>query len=93
MSEHEEKVMEEEVEKIHVDETENEVHEEESWTEEFVVAGEELVGFVKKLVKETTVRRLVIKNEARHIHLEIPLVLGVAGIALLPVYAAVGLVA
>ncbi|MBE2198779.1 MAG: DUF4342 domain-containing protein [Anaerolinea sp.] len=86
--------MEEEVGKIHVDETENEAHkEEESWTEEFVVAGEELVNFVKKLVKETTVRRLVIKNEARHIHLEIPLVLGVAGIALLPVYAALGLVA
>lgn len=86
MTEHEEK--------IHVDETEESTtSQEESWTEEFVVAGEELLGFVKKLIKETTVRRLVIKNESRRIHLEIPLVLGVAGIALLPIYSAVALVA
>ena len=66
---------------------------ENTWTEEVVVAGEELLGFVKNLVKETAVRRLVIKNEKRHIHLEIPLVLGVAGIAMLPVFTAVALIA
>ena len=64
-----------------------------SWTEEFVVAGEELVGMVKKLVREATVRRLVIKNEKMNLHLEVPLVMGVAGIALLPVYSAVALIA
>ncbi len=64
-----------------------------TWTDEVVVAGEDLLGFVKKLVKETAVRRLVIKNEKRRIHLEIPLALGVAGIALLPYLAAVALIA
>ena len=64
-----------------------------SWTEEFVVAGEELVGMVKKLVREAAVRRLVIRNEKMNLNLEVPLVLGVAGIALLPVYSAVALIA
>jgi len=64
-----------------------------NWTEEFTVAGEELVAKVKQLVHETSVRRIVIKNEAKRIHFEIPLALGVVGIALLPVYSAVALIA
>ncbi len=64
-----------------------------SWTEEFVVAGEELVDVVKKLVREATVRRLVVKNEKMNLNLEVPLVMGVAGIAMLPVYSAVALIA
>ncbi|MCA9972504.1 MAG: DUF4342 domain-containing protein, partial [Anaerolineales bacterium] len=88
MSEHEEKMHESlNGESVHIEEE----HDGASWTEEVVVAGEELVDAVRRLVNETTVRRLVIKNEARRIHLEIPLLLGVAGIALLPVYAALGL--
>ena len=38
-------------------------------------------------------RRIIIKNEARRIHFEIPLALGLAGIALLPVYSALALIA
>lgn len=64
-----------------------------SWTEEFTVAGEDLVAKVKQLVHETSVRRIVIKNEARRIHFEIPMALGLVGIALLPVYSAVALIA
>lgn len=64
-----------------------------SWTEEFVVAGGELVDMVKRLVHETNVRRIVVKNEARNIHLELPLLLGVAGIAMLPAYTALALIA
>ena len=64
-----------------------------NWSEEFVVAGEELVESVKKLVHETSVRRIVIKNEEKRIHFEVPLLVGVAGIALLPAYAALGLIA
>lgn len=63
------------------------------WTEEFTVAGEDLMAKVKQLVHETSVRRIVIKNEAKRIHFEIPLTIGVVGIALLPVYAAVALIA
>jgi hypothetical protein len=79
-------------EKIHVEEESTE-DENKSWTEEFKVAGSELVGMVKKLVHETAVRRIVIKSEAKNIHFEIPLAIGVAGIALLPVYAAIALIA
>ena len=79
--------------RIHVEEETTHQSDQAGWTEEFVVAGEELVGMVKKLVHETNIRRVVVKNEARRIHLEIPLILGVAGIALLPVYSALALIA
>lgn len=64
-----------------------------NWSQEFTVAGEELVGFVKNLVRETNVRRIIIKNEAKRVHFEVPMVLGVVGIALLPAYAALALIA
>lgn len=64
-----------------------------AWSEEFIVAGEDLVATVKKLVREVTVRRLVVKNEKMRLHLEIPLALGVVGIAWLPVYSAIALIA
>jgi hypothetical protein len=79
--------------RIHVDEETAHQSDQADWTEEFVVAGEELVEMVKKLVHETNIRRVVVKNEARRIHLEIPLILGVAGIALLPLYSALALIA
>ena len=62
------------------------------WQEEVRVAGEELVQTVKKLMHEAGVRRLIIKNSEGQTLFEIPLVFGVAGIALLPTLAAVGLV-
>lgn len=64
-----------------------------SWTEEFTVAGEDLVAKVKQLVHETSVRRIVIQNEAKRINFEFPLALGVVGIALLPVWSAIALIA
>ncbi|MCI0579363.1 MAG: DUF4342 domain-containing protein [Chloroflexi bacterium] len=64
-----------------------------AWTEEIKVAGEELVETVKKLLHEAGVRRIVIKNKNDRTLIEIPLVLGLAGIALLPVYSALGLIA
>ncbi|MCB9432825.1 MAG: DUF4342 domain-containing protein [Ardenticatenaceae bacterium] len=64
-----------------------------NWTEELKVAGEELLGTIKQLYNETTVRRIVIINEAKGIHFEVPMVLGVVGIALLPVYSAIALIA
>lgn len=65
----------------------------EAWTEEFVVAGEELVETVKELIHEANVRRIVVKNKEKRILFEIPLVLGVAGIAWLPIYSALALIA
>ena len=64
-----------------------------NWTEEFTVAGEDLVAKVKQLVHETSVRRIVIQNESKRINFEFPLALGVVGIALLPAWSAIALIA
>lgn len=75
------------------EETTEQSGEERRWTEEFSVVADELIETVKKLFHETNVRRVIIKNESRRIHFEIPLMLGIAGIALLPVYASLALIA
>lgn len=67
--------------------------EQKDWGEEFVVAGEELVSTIKNLVREAAIRRIVVKNEKYNVHLEVPLVLGVAGLALVPFYAGLALIA
>jgi len=57
--------------------------------EELQVVGEQLVGKVKELVREGNVRRIIIKQDG-HTILEIPLVVGVAGVLIAPVWAAIG---
>ncbi len=57
--------------------------------EELQVVGEQLLTKVKELVHEGNVRRISIKQEGRTI-LEIPLTIGVAGVLVAPVVAAVG---
>ena len=63
------------------------------WVEEMKVTGDELLETVKGLVKEAGVRRIVILNKNKKVLIEIPLVVGLAGIALLPVYSAIALFA
>ncbi len=58
--------------------------------EEFHITGDELLAKAKALVHEGNIRRLIIRNEAGHTLIEIPLTFGVVGAALLPVWAAVG---
>ena len=62
-------------------------------TEEYKVDGDYLIQKVKELVKEGNIRRIAIKNEEGERLIEIPLTIGVVGIALLPVWAALGAVA
>jgi hypothetical protein len=62
-------------------------------TEEFKVKGEELLEAVKRLAGEAGVRRMVIMSKSGKVLLEIPVVLGLAGVLLLPTYAAIALVA
>ncbi len=62
-------------------------------TEELVVKGEELVESVKKLIKEAGVRRIVIQYKDGRKLIEIPLVVGVLGIAVLPAWSAIALIA
>ena len=65
----------------------------EEMREEFKVKGEEVVSKVKELIKEGNARRIIIKNERGKVLLEVPLTIGVVGVALAPVVAAVGALA
>jgi hypothetical protein len=63
------------------------------WTEEMKVAGSELLETFKRLAREVGVRRLTIRDREKKVLLEVPLAMGLAGIAVLPMYAAVALIA
>jgi len=66
------------------DDQENEETEEKDWSEDFKVASDELVETVKKLFHEAGVRRIVVKTKEDRVLLELPVVLGIAGIIILP---------
>ena len=65
----------------------------ENFKEEFKVRSEEIIEKVKELIHEGNVRRLIIKDEEGKVYLEIPVTIGVIGVFLAPVIAAVGAVA
>ena len=64
--------------------------EEEVQTEEHQVKGESLISKIKELIHEGNITRIIIKNDEGRTLVEIPLTLGMVGIALAPVLAAVG---
>ena len=64
--------------------------EEEVQSEEHEVKGEGLIAKIKELIHEGNVTRIIIKNDEGRTLIEIPLTIGVVGIALAPVWAAVG---
>jgi hypothetical protein len=61
--------------------------------EEFKVNGEQLLAEVKRLIAEGNVRRIIIKGKDDKTLIEVPLTIGVVGIALMPALAAIGAVA
>jgi Flp pilus assembly pilin Flp len=61
--------------------------------EEFRVAGEDLVEKIKELLHEGNIRRVIVKDENGTTLIEVPLTLGVVGVVLLPVWAALGAIA
>jgi len=61
--------------------------------EEIQVSGEALLGKIKEILHEGNVRRIIIKNEKGTSLLEVPLTLGVVGLILAPVWAALGALA
>ncbi|MCH8935372.1 MAG: DUF4342 domain-containing protein [Gemmatimonadetes bacterium] len=67
--------------------------EEEVKTEEHKIKGEGLISKIKELVHQGNIRRIIIKNDEGRTLIEIPLTLGVVGIALAPVWAALGAIA
>lgn len=62
-------------------------------TEEFRVSGEGLLAKIKELIREGNIRRIIIKNEEGKTLIELPVTIGVVGIALAPMLAAVGAIA
>jgi len=60
--------------------------------EEIRVSGENVIKKLKELVKEGNIRRIIIKNEKDKTLIEFPLTIGAVGAALLPVWAAIGVV-
>ena len=61
--------------------------------EEYKVDGDAVVAKIKDLIHQGNIRRNVIKNEQDQTLIEIPLTLGVVGVVLLPVWAAIGAIA
>jgi hypothetical protein len=61
--------------------------------EEFRVDGDALVSKIKEIIHQGNVRRIIIKNESGETLIEVPLTLGVVGVVLLPVWAAIGAIA
>lgn len=62
-------------------------------TETIEVEGDNLLTKVKEIVHEGNVRRITISNEEGEKLVEIPLTVGVVGVLLLPVWAAIGAIA
>lgn len=61
--------------------------------DEFKVKGEELLAKVKEVIHEGNIRKIIIKNDSGKTYLEIPVTIGVVGLVLAPVWAAVGALA
>lgn len=62
-------------------------------TEEFKVSGDDVVAFVKKVIKEGNARKIIIKNEEGNTVIEFPVTIGAVGALILPTLAAVGAIA
>ena len=62
-------------------------------TETYEVEGDDLVAKIKELVREGNIRRIIIKGEDGKRLIEIPLTVGVVGAVLLPVWAAIAVIA
>ena len=64
----------------------------ETSTERFCLTGEEVMAQIQRLVHEGSVRRVIVKHPDGHTIVEFPLLVGVVGTALVPVWAALGAV-
>jgi len=62
-------------------------------TEEFTVSADNLIERVKELLHEGNVTRVIVKDDAGKVLLEIPATVGVIGAVLLPWLAALGVIA
>jgi len=61
--------------------------------DEFSVTGDAVVAKIKEILHEGNIRRITLKDDSGKTLIEIPLTLGVVGVLLLPVWAAIGAIA
>lgn len=61
--------------------------------EELKIKGDDLLAKIKQLIAEGNIRRIIIKDKENKTLIELPLTIGVVGIALAPILAAVGAIA
>jgi hypothetical protein len=61
--------------------------------EQFKLDGGQVLDKIKELIHQGNIRRITIKNEEGKTLMEIPLTWGLVGVALLPIFAAVGALA
>jgi hypothetical protein len=61
--------------------------------EQYKVGGDRVISKIKELIHEGNVRRIIIKNDEDRTLIEIPMTVGVVGVVLAPVWAAIGAVA
>ncbi|MCL2342311.1 MAG: DUF4342 domain-containing protein [Firmicutes bacterium] len=62
-------------------------------TEEIPVEGEHLLAKIKEIIKEGNARKITIKNKEGKEIISFPATVGVVGVVLAPVFAAVGAIA
>ena len=67
--------------------------EEKVHTEEFRVDGEKLIGKIKEIFHEGSIRRVIIKDKEGKTVMEIPVTFGVVGVLIAPQLAAIGAIA
>jgi len=63
---------------------------ERSYTEYVRVAGDQILAVVKSAIHEGNVRRVIIRNEKDQILIELPVTVGVVGVLVAPIAAAIG---
>jgi repressor of nif and glnA expression len=65
----------------------------ESKEKEFKVSGSDLLDKIRELFHQGNIRHIIIRNESGKTLIELPLTIGVLGVALIPAYAAVAAIA
>jgi hypothetical protein len=64
-----------------------------TFTEEIQITGDKLIASIKDLLHEGNVRHIVVKNAEGHTLIEFPVTVGVVGLLIAPMLAAVAAIA
>ena len=62
-------------------------------TEEFTINGEDLIAKIKEIIKQGNAKKITVKDKEGNEIISFPVTVGVAGLVLAPVFAAIGAVA